>query len=946
MNESSPAFSEVRRVFDLACDLASDARTRLYAEEGVDAATIAEVESLLDSERGDTALHAPVRRALGALPETELAEGDRLGAWRLLRCLGSGGMGAVHLAERADGHFEQVAAVKLIRGFADADTFALFARERQILATLQHPGIARLLDGGATPGGQPYLVMEYVEGVPIDQYCSERRLDLRARLELFRIVCAAVQFAHQRLIVHCDLKPSNVLVKADGTPVLLDFGIARALDRPRKADDSADARYFTPGYASPEQLRRESVTTASDVYALGLILFELITGRKARLDAADRTITRLGRAEVRPSELAKDVPWRGRVAGDLDAIVLHATAEEPAQRYAAAQVLADDVQRLLEHRPVLARPQTLRYRTVRLLRRRWPVALAAALAVLLFAGFTWRLAVEGERARSAEREAKRQAATAERVSAFLVSVFDVSNPRLNSGHRDISARDVLDEGAARIDRELNGTPQVKAHLLDVLATAYRHLGQPKESVALFRKAIDLYLDPEVDEPMKAAAASSQLAVVYANNAFPNADAEAAARRALALRTAHAPDDKAALADSWNTLGLVFEGEERHDEAEAALRKGLDLRRSLGADAATNQVSASLHNLGLVAAKRGDYTHALDYYRQSLGFKRVQYGERHPDYQITLQGYARALSDSGKPEQAIPLFERNLALCRELYGEHSSKLGEAHNVLAYSLHDLGRFAQAIEHYREAMRIHAEVSGEGAAYAVPLNNLAYAYEDIGDLAAAIPLYEQSLAMRRKTLPDDAALVLRARYNLARALTGADRLDVAKAQLDLALAGMRAHFGEDDANTAKCELLLADWQLRMQQTDAAAQTLSVLQKSRARFTPLMLARRDTVTAAIAAAHGDNAGAIEHRRSAFETMRAKFGAQHPLVAEFALAYAAALSDSGHEADARAMITALSAMIESTFVSGAPIRAQLARWASKPHAAGREAPAGRPTGM
>jgi serine/threonine-protein kinase len=920
---------ELRRLFDLVCELPAPQRVARLQAEGADGELIGEVEALLAFE-GTLAARArtPVSGLLDDLPETELGTGDLLGAWRLLRRLGSGGMGAVHLAERADGHFEQVAAVKLIRGVADADTFALFARERQILATLQHPGIARLLDGGATPGGQPYLVMEYVEGVPIDQYCSERRLDLRARLELFRIVCAAVQFAHQRLIVHCDLKPSNVLVKEDGTPVLLDFGIARALDRPRRADDRADARYFTPGYASPEQLRGESLTTASDVYALGLILFELVAGRKARLDTADQTIAHLGRAQVRPSELAADVPWRGRVAGDLDAIILHATAEESAQRYAAAQALADDVQRLLEHRPVMARPQTLRYRAVRMLRRRWPTALAAALALLLLAGFTWRLAIEGERARSAEREAKRQAATAERVSDFLVSVFDVSNPRLNSGHRDISAREVLDEGAARIDSELTGTPQVKAHLLDVLATAYRHLGQPKESVALFRKAIDLYLDPRVDEPMKAAEASSQLAVVYANNAFPNADAEAAARRALALRTAHAPDDRKALADSWNTLGLVFEGGDRYDEAEAALRKGLDLRRSLGADGAGNQVSASLHNLGLVAAKRGDYTHALDYYGQSLELKRVQYGEHHPDYQITLQGYARALSDSGKPEQAIPLFEQNLALCRELYGEHSSKLGEAHNVLAYSLHDLGRFAQAIEHYREAMRIHAEVSGEeSAASAVPLNNLAYAHEDIGDLASAIPLYERSLAIRRKTLPDDDGLVLRARYNLARALTKAGRLDPAKSQLDIALAGMRAHFGEDDANSAKCELLLADWQLRSHQVDAAARTFAALQKSRARFTPLMQARRETVASMLAAARGDRAGAIEHRRSAFETMRAKFGAQHPLVAEFALAYAASLSDGGRNADARAVVAPLRAMIESTFVPDAPIRAELARW-------------------
>jgi serine/threonine-protein kinase len=367
---------ELRRLFDLVCDMPTAHRhARLHAE-GVDVETIAEIEALVASQGTLVArARAPVAHLLEGEPETELDVGDEVGTWRLLRRIASGGMGAVYLAERADGHFEQIAAVKLIRGLASAETFTLFARERQILATLQHPNIARLLDGGATPGGQPFLVMEYVEGAPIDRYCDEHRLGLRERLELFRAVCAAVQFAHQRLIVHCDLKPSNVLVRDDGTPVLLDFGIARALDRPR-ALDNANANYFTPGYASPEQLRESAVTTASDVYALGLILFELVAGRKARIDTADHTVRMLAHAEVRPSQLVRDVPWQKRVAGDLDAIVLRATADQPADRYASAQALADDVRRFLERRTVLARPQTLRYRVSRVLRRRWPLALA------------------------------------------------------------------------------------------------------------------------------------------------------------------------------------------------------------------------------------------------------------------------------------------------------------------------------------------------------------------------------------------------------------------------------------------------------------------------------------------------------------------------------------------------------------------------------------------
>jgi serine/threonine-protein kinase len=918
-------FAEVRRLFDLVCDLAREQRELHYAQENVDAATAAEVESLLESDAvTHSALQAPVMHLLGNLAETELAEGDRLGAWRLLRRLGKGGMGAVHLAERADGHFEQQAAIKLIRGLPDAETFAHFARERQILATLQHPHIARLLDGGATPGGQPYLVMEYVEGAPIDQFCDEQKLDLRARLELFRAVCAAVQFAHQRLIVHCDLKPSNVLVRSDGTPVLLDFGIARALDRPRLAD--VGDSYFTPGYASPEQLRGESVTTASDVYALGLVLFELITGRKARIDTADRTVSQLAHAQVQPSELALDVPWRDRVKGDLNAIVLRATAEQPTARYISAQALADDVQRFLEYRPVLARAQSAWYRARRLLRRRWPIALAGALALLVLAGFTWRLAIENARARAAEYEAKLQAASAQRVSDFLVSVFNVSNPEISAGKREVSAREVLDEGAARIDRDLSDSPKVKAHLLDVLATAYRHLGEPKQSVALFRKAIDLYLDPRVDEPLDAAEALSQLAIVYSNNAFPEADAEAAARRSLALRSERAPDDALVMADAWNTLGVVLDKQERFEEAEAAVRKGLALRRSVAAG--EGEVATSLHNLGLIASHRGNNEQALHDFQQALDLKRALIGEHHVDYQSSLQGYAKALSESGKPEQAIPLFEQNLALCRELYGERGAKTADAHNVLAYSEHDLGHFARAIEHYSAALLVHAEVSGESsAAYAVPLNNLAYAYEDMGDYAKATSLYEQSLATRRRTLSDTDPLVLRARYNLARVLTEAGRLQPARVQLDLALAGTRARFGEDDTSTAKPELLLADWQLRSGEVDAAADTLALLEKSKARFTPLMLARRETVAAQIASAHGDHAAATGHRLAAFDAMRKKFGERHPLVAEFALAYAQALSEQGRVGDARSLVESLRSMIESTFVDSAPVRSQLARW-------------------
>ena len=914
---------ELRRLFDLVCDLPTEhRRARLHAE-GADAETIAEIEALVASQGTLVArARVPVADLLGGGPETELDAGDRVGAWRLLKRIASGGMGAVYLAERADGHFEQLAAVKLIRGLAGTDTFALFARERQILATLQHPNIARLLDGGATPGGQPYLVMEYVEGLPIDRYCDEHRLGLRERLDLFRSVCAAVQFAHQRLIVHCDLKPSNVLVRVDGTPVLLDFGIARALDRPRVAD-SDGAHYFTPGYASPEQLRDSSVTTASDVYALGLVLFELVTGRKARIDTADHTVSQLARAEVRPSELVGDVPWRARIAGDLDAIVLRATADQPAERYASAQALADDLGRFLEHRPVLARPQTLGYRVARGLRRRWPLALAAAAALLLVFAFTWRLAVESARARAAEQDARQQALAAERVSDFLVSVFNVSNPKLNA-NREISAREVLDQGAARIESELEGAPDVRARLLDVLATAYRHLGQPRRSIELFRSAIELYLDPRVARPLAAAEAASQLAVLYANNQYPAAEARAMAQRSLDLRRRHAPDDALALADSWNTLGVVLESQDDFEAARTALQKALVLRRETGDRL---DLASTLHNLGLVARNSGDGDGALTYFGQALELKRDIAGEHSVDFQTTLQGYAVAMVAAGRIQEAVPLLERNVALCAELYGDGSGTEAVARNELGSALHDLGRYDEAIAQYRMAMRMHAASSGEDSAqYAIPLNNLASALEDSGDAAAALPLFERSLATRRKTLPDNAPAVLRARQNLARLLTSMGRLDDAQAPLQAALEGFRVVHGEDHASTAKAELILADWALRRGDAGLARATLALLERSRAPFTPLMQARREEVAGRIAALDGDPAAALAHHRRAFESMREHAGPAHPLLAEFALDYADALDRAGRASEATAIVESMRAVIESSLAPDAPARTALAR--------------------
>jgi serine/threonine-protein kinase len=875
--------------------------------------------------RDATEVSAPQRpRAPGAnASETELDTGDRVGAWRLVRRLAHGGMGAVYLAERADGHFEQRAAIKLIRGVPNAEMLAHFTRERQILATLQHPNIARLLDGGATPGGQPYLVMEYVEGEPIDAYCADRKLALDARLRLFAEVCGAVQFAHQRLIVHCDLKPSNVLVREDGTPVLLDFGIARALESQR-GTGAFESGYFTPGYASPEQLHGDAVTTASDVYSLGLILFELIAGRKARVDTVDRTIALLGDASAQPSDLAADVPWKKRIAGDIDAIVLRATAAEPSARYASAQMLADDIRRHREMRPVAARAPTFAYRASRLLRRRWPAFAAAGLVALVIAGFTWQLRSERDRARVAEREARVQATAAEQVSAFLVSVFDVSNPRLNQ-KRDVSARDVLDEGALRIQSELRDQPRVKAKLLDTLATAYRYIGEPAKSIDLFRQGIDLHLDPNVHEPLEAADALSQLAISYANNGYSRKDAENAARRALELRRQNGgtPLD---IADAYNSLGIVLNSEDRFDEAEAALAKGLELRRANGANATT--IASSLHNLALVASDKDDHETALADFREALDLRAKSIGEHSPEYQLTLKNYGVELGRAGRVDEALPVLERSLALARELYGNDSDNTGDVENEVGSTLHDQGRFREAILHYREAMRINALTVGEnGAERAKPLNNLASAYEDMGDFAAAVPLFRESLAIRKKALSESDPMVLRADYNLGRVLTKAGQLKEAHAILEAVRVDYLERYGDTNSSTVKVELWLATGEVRSGDVDAASARLDKLELLAAKFTPLMRAQRSTLRAEIAKARHDYTTMLAARKEAWDTMRAGQGERHPLTAEFGIEYATALAETGHAAEAREVAMPLVPIVAEAFADNANVRKEIARW-------------------
>src|SRR5271155_4174136 len=436
--------------------------------------------------------------------------GDRMGPYRVLRTLGAGGMGEVYLAERADAQFEQQVAIKVVHGGALGG--AMHSRlklERQILAQLDHPNIAHLTDGGELPDGRAYIVMEYVDGIAIDAYCDSNRLDIVARLKLFQIVCAAVHYAHQNLIVHRDLKPSNILVTAEGIPKLLDFGIAKLLDERQAGSHTlavthADFRLMTPDHASPEQVRGQAITTSSDVYVLGVLLYKLLTGVSPfviptmRLTDIERAIcekdpplpshavdthdTAQTRSivEVR-STTAKRL--RRRLGGDLDNIVLMAMRKEPERRYGSSQQMADDIQRYLDGKPVIAHRDTLSYRTTKFVRRHWLTVTAATGVVFLILAFAMttymqslRIAAERDRVAEQRATAERERARAEEVSSFLVNLFRLSDPQENRGNQ-VTARELLDSGAKRLQAELQDQPSTKAALLATVGQVYDSLGQ-------------------------------------------------------------------------------------------------------------------------------------------------------------------------------------------------------------------------------------------------------------------------------------------------------------------------------------------------------------------------------------------------------------------------------------------------------------------------------------
>lgn len=825
-------------------------------------------------------------------------------------------MGVVYLAARHDGEVEQLVALKMLGAAALGSPQLLerFTRERQLLARLQHPHIASLLDGGVLADWGPFIAMEYVDGERIDAWCARHRLGLRERLALFLKVCAAVSYAHRHLVIHRDIKPANILVSEDGEPKLLDFGIAQALDH-AVAAGAGDRHFRTPRYASPEQSRGEWPTVASDVYALGLLLYALMVDRPPPHGEGAQASP----LPLQPSRDAEhDLPWRRQLTGDLDAIFARACAFDPAERYASVAALADDIERQRAHQPVAARGHRWSYVLARLLRRRWPAFAVGALVLAMAAGFTWRLW-------QAEREAVAQAAETERVASFLVSVFGASDANLNKQLRhDLTAREVLDAGAARIRSELGDDPRVRARLLEALGNAYRHMGANDVAAPMLREAAALDLSPAVNQPLAAARCLEALANTLANGGFSAKEAEQAARQTLAIRQRVAPEEGEPIANAWMVLSLALDAGGNYRDARAAAQTTYDMLAKLHAP--PQRMAVALNNLGLITSHGGDAAEAVSFYERALALDKEDGDQHTAGHLVRLGNYAHAVERSGDLSRAISLGQQALALNDQLFGAGAGYAIHYETELTRMLNGAGRYDEAQHYLEHALANQLKQTGENSPeYASILFQVGNLRSALGDTEGALRAMRQVLAYRSRILQPDDLRVARAQEVTATVLIDAGRADdEAAALLDKAEASYRQHDAKPDLAYAR--VARARWRYQHSDRSGALALLDQVEAPDAKAEYWPRARAAALRAAIAHDGGDLDTALGKDEQAWQILKDRLGAAHPQTALYALLWSRDLREAGKLAQAQALERDAQPVFERSFPADSVWRTDLAK--------------------
>jgi eukaryotic-like serine/threonine-protein kinase len=760
-------WDRVQALFETASELHGEERTTFLQNQCAnDDEIYREVTSLLDADENIHMLLEGLAIDAVVFSYEQHYIGRRIGPYRIKKHVGSGGMSYVFLAEREDGQFDQRVALKIIkRGMESDQIIRRFRSERQILSRLDHPNIARLHDGGITEEGAPYFTMDFVDGIPIDRYCNANRLSVEDRLELFITVCSAVQHAHTNLLIHRDLKPENILVSGDKkSPMvkLLDFGIARVLD-----DDGGDvmvtregSRPMTPAYASPEQLRGERITTASDIYSLGVILYELLSGYRpfqlaepnahelaARIEADNPSPPSAVVSEDDRKQFADETSrLRKSLRGDLDIICLKALNVEPSQRYQTVEQFGADIRRHLTGQPVLARPESRRYRIGKFVKRHKPTVLASALAlIVLITGiiaFAWQYNIA-----AAERDrARLEAETSFQVAGFMQGLFASIDPSIARSDT-MTARQLLDRGATQIRTELAGQPDVQARMLDVLGDVYSSLWLFEEAEDAYNQALEIRLNNQDIPEEDVAQSYHNLGKVFTRDGtFPKADS--LLHLALSMKIELHGEMHPSTAMSIREIATLNFKLGEYDQAIDQYKKALSIyERDVGMEHEASILGLN-SDIGWTYYVKGEYTTAEQYVRQSLERRRELYPGVHPDVWSGLDKLSQIMLAQARYEESRVLRFENLDMARTLYGENHPITAVAYANYSSLLKELERYAEAEEYHQLAHRIFLKNLGENhPQISVSYNNLANLKHDRGDLDSAVVYHRKALELNRR-------------------------------------------------------------------------------------------------------------------------------------------------------------------------------------------------------
>ncbi|MDJ0808273.1 MAG: serine/threonine-protein kinase [Gammaproteobacteria bacterium] len=729
---------------------------------GTDMQLRREIELLLEAERNaPTFLEYPLLNADEAntpVPSPQpLSTGDTLGVYRLCEEVGRGGMGVVYRAERQTGDFEQEVAIKLLELPSDnrkANPLNLdrFRHEQQTLASLNHPNIAQLFDGGFTESQQPYIVMEFIRGTDINRYCDARKLEVEARLGLIMQVCAVLSFAHKNLIVHRDIKPSNILINNEGQVKLLDFGIAKLLSNQPDLDLTRTGELvMTPGFAAPEQVKNQPITVTTDIYQLGLVFYELLSGQKAFSDQADSLydLARVmcERSPTPPSEMVDaSAPHASGLAkslrGDLDAIVLKALRTEPELRYGSMQEFAADIQAHLDGRLVSARQASFRYLLQNRIRRHWR-ALAVSLSfILVLLVYAVTVTVQSQRIQQALEKSVLEAQKAQQVSDFMVDIFKLSDPNV-SGLDKINAQQLLEKGQQDIQVKLQDAPEIRGHMLGVLGDIYYSQGVYEQSAELLQQSLVQQRTSVSTDSIQLANILTKLAISLSTmSQYEEARqllAESLSIHNRVDRRAFSDKHRVNHAETLNAYANLHLVRGDYDVAESYFQRAIDRIQAL--PDGQNEMAVALNGLGSIRHYQGRFEEALSHMGEVIRIHRQIHGERHSYFTMSLNNLAAMLIDLERFEEAAELSRQSLAIQQQTLGEDHPYVGHTLRALGILSHRQGDFKSAKDYLQRALNNKRKnLRQENASIAMILQWLGAVVQDMGEFDEAGGHYQR--------------------------------------------------------------------------------------------------------------------------------------------------------------------------------------------------------------